>query len=90
MTTFNTPFGRYPYVVLPFGISSASEIWQHAMLDEFRNLEGVQNVVDDILVWGETMAQHDERVIKLLAQVRISGLKLNTKKSVTLITLSVR
>ena len=30
------------------------------------------------------MAQHDERVKKLLAQVRISGLKLHVKKSVML------
>ena len=27
-TTFNTPFGRYKYLRLPFGISSAPEVFQ--------------------------------------------------------------
>ena len=82
LTTFNTPFGRYRYLVLPFGISSASEIWQRAMEEEFADLKGVEIVVDDILVWGETAAQHDARVRELLARVKASGLKQNAKKSV--------
>ena len=52
LTTFNTPFGRFRYLVLPLGISSASEIWQRVMITEFGSLEGVEVVVDDILVWG--------------------------------------
>ncbi|XP_038075960.1 uncharacterized protein K02A2.6-like [Patiria miniata] len=82
LTTFNTPFGRFRYMVLPFGISSASEIWQCAMVTEFGALEGVEIVVDDILVWGENTTEHDERVAKFLEKVRESGLKLNRKKSV--------
>ena len=82
LTTFNTPFGRYRYLVLPFGVSSASEIWQRAMEEEFGDLEGVEIVVDDILVWGENETQHDARVKALLARVKASGLKLNAKKSV--------
>ena len=42
-----------PLLVLPFGISSASEIWQRVMITEFGSLEGVEVVVDDILVCGE-------------------------------------
>ena len=67
---------------MPFGISSASEIWQRAMIDEFGQLEGVEIVADDILVWGETTEQHDARLTALLDKVRASGLKLNKAKSV--------
>lgn len=28
LTTFNTPFGRYRWLRMPFGISSALEVWQ--------------------------------------------------------------
>ena len=48
LCTFNTPFGRYMFKRLPFGISSA------AMSDIFEDTEGV---VDDILVWGSTVEE---------------------------------
>ena len=31
-TTFNTPFGRYRWKRMPFGISSAPEVWQRTMI----------------------------------------------------------
>ena len=67
---------------LPFGINSAGEIWQRAMIEEFGDLEGVEIVVDDVLIWAENIAQHDERLEKFLDRVRKVGLKLNDKKSV--------
>ena len=70
LTTFNTPFGRNKYVRLPFGINSAGEIWQRAMIEEFGDIEGVEIVVDDFLIWGENVAQHDERLEKFLNRVR--------------------
>eukprot|EP00057_Strongylocentrotus_purpuratus_P020155 XP_011674629.1 PREDICTED: uncharacterized protein LOC105443305 [Strongylocentrotus purpuratus] len=68
-TTFNSPFGRYRYKVMPFGISSASEVWQRAMTDEFGQLDGVEIVADDILVWGKDTVQHDARLSALLEKV---------------------
>ena len=41
--------------------------------EEFADLKGVEIVVDDILVWGETAAQHDARVRELLARVKASA-----------------
>ena len=67
---------------MPFGISSASEIWQRAMIDEFGQLEGAEIVGDDILIWGEDIAQHDARLSAFLDKVRLSGLKLNKAKSI--------
>ena len=81
MTTFNMPFGRFCYLVLPFGISSASEIWQRAMINEFGDLEGVEVIVDDFLIWGENDEQHDTRLEKFLERLRNSGMKLNRQKS---------
>ena len=52
------------------------------MIEEFGDLEGVEIVVDDVLIWAENIAQHDERLEKFLDRVRKVGLKLNEKKSV--------
>ena len=36
--------------------------------------------MDDILVHGETQAQHDDRLVKVLYQLQKSGLTLNSEK----------
>lgn len=50
LTTFITPFGRYCFKRLPFGITSAPEIFQRKMLETLEGLEGVEVFMDDILV----------------------------------------
>ena len=40
-TTFNTPFGRFRLNRMPFGISSAPEVWQRTMHEFVEDLDGV-------------------------------------------------
>ena len=65
LTTFITPYGRYRFTRMPFGLCSSGEIWQRAMNDAFGDLEGVEIITDDILVWGETQEEHDQRLRKM-------------------------
>ncbi|PIK53668.1 hypothetical protein BSL78_09434 [Apostichopus japonicus] len=60
--TFNTPFGRFKFNRLPFGICSAPEVFQDVMSQVYESIEGVEIVADDILIWGETVAEHDQRL----------------------------
>ena len=53
LATFNTPFGRYSYTRLPFGIASAPEVFQNVMVQLFQDIEGVAVIVDDLVVWGK-------------------------------------
>ena len=80
LCTFNTCFGRYRFNRLPFGIKSAPEVFTRTVRQLFENLEGVEVVVDDILVWGSTLQEHDKRLEEVLKQVRRSNLKLNKDK----------
>ena len=66
LTTVNTPFGRYCYKRMPFGIKSTQEVFQIRMCQAFGDLDGVETDVDDILVWGATIQEHDERLMKTL------------------------
>lgn len=52
LTTFWTPFGRYRWTRLPFGISSAPEIFQAKMREVIEGLDGVECLADDLLVFG--------------------------------------
>ena len=49
LTTFITPFGRYCFNKLPFGISSAPEYFQKRMNQVLAGIDGVVCHMDDIL-----------------------------------------
>jgi len=50
------------------------------MSEMFGDIEGVEVVVDDILVWGEDEQQHDTRLTRVLERARLWNLKLNKAK----------
>ena len=66
MTTFSTPFGRYYFNELPFGITSAAEYFQKKMSTILEGLQGVLCLIDDILIFGKDKEQHDERLLAAL------------------------
>ena len=81
LLTFNTPFGRYRFNRLPFGVWSANEIFGKSIFENIiQGLEGVANAQDDIIVWGSTPAEHDERLQHVLEKCREANLKLNKEK----------
>ena len=80
LTTFITPHGRYCFNRLPFGISSAPEIFQRTMSQILEDLEGVICHMDDILIHAADQAEHDKRVRAVLVRIQEAGLTLNTIK----------
>ena len=78
--TFNTPFGRYSFQRMPFGICSAPEVFHRTMEHILEGIEGARVFVDDVVVWGSTLEQHNERLIKVLQNIKKHGLKLNRAK----------
>ena len=79
LTTFISPFGRWNFRRLPYGISSASELFQKKIHDVLQNLEGVACIVDDILVYGRHQAEHDVRLRAVLDRLRAANVTLNEK-----------
>ena len=77
--TFNTPYGRYRFTRLPFGMKSAPEVFQHRMSELFEDVEGVKSIVDD-LIWGKDDEEHDNRLKQVLNRAREVNLKFNAKK----------
>ena len=73
LTTFITPFGRFCFHRLPFGITSGPEHFQRRMSEILNGKEGVVCMIDDILVHGKTQEEHDERL-------QVAGVTLNSEK----------
>lgn len=80
LCTFNTPFGRYRFKRMPFGIKSASEVFQKIMSQMLEDITGAEVIIDDILVWGSTIEEHDQRLRKVLQRAKEYNLKLSKEK----------
>ncbi len=79
LTTFLTPSGRYRFLRMPYGISTGSEEFQRTMEHLFDG-QPCQIMVDDILVWGRSIQEHDERLKQVLHKIRACNMKLNPDK----------
>ena len=86
LTTFSTPFGRYRWKRMPFGICSAPEVFQRRMYDLIHSLQGVEVVADDFVVvgFGDTpevaSRDHDKNLEQFLQRCAERGVKLNSDK----------
>ena len=80
LTTFRTPFGRYCWRRLPFGLNVSQDIFQARMDIILENLPGVVNIADDICVFGSNQAEHDQNLQLLMDRAASSGLVFNSAK----------
>lgn len=81
LCTFSTPFGRYRFLRLPFGINCAPEIFHNEMYKIFK-MEGVEVYIDDLLIWGRTKQEHDDRLQEVLRRAAENTVKFNKEKCV--------
>ena len=65
---------------VPFGISSASDIFQRKKEELLEGLNGVECYQDDIIVHGRTVEEHDSILLTVLQRIKAVGLKLNKQK----------
>ena len=80
LTTFATPFGRFRWLRLPFGLKVSSEIFQKRLHQALEGLEGVRCIADDVIVWGRSNEEHDARVSLFLQRCSEIGISLNKEK----------
>ena len=90
LTTFNSPFGRFRWLRLPFGLCTAPEEFQRRLNHALVGLKGVRTIHDDILVFGEgstedeALVDHDRNLRSLMQRCRERNVKLNKAESVML------
>lgn len=74
ITTFNTQVGLYRYKWINYGTNAAAEIFQNALTQVLQGLKGIQNIADDIIVFGVTREEHDATYPRsMFAKVRGEG-----------------
>ena len=86
LTTMITPFGRFRWARLPFGLKVSSELFQKRLHHAICDLKGVLCVADDILVvgcgntQGEAEIDHKKNLNCLLERCLQAKIKINKEK----------
>ena len=75
--TVNTHQNLFQYSRSPFGIASAPAVFQEIMDKLLQGIAGVLCYLDDILISGSSVEQHNERLEKVLDS---HGLRLKKEK----------
>ena len=80
LTAFNTPFKKYCFVRLPFGLSASSEIFCEHMDRILAGIPGTFPCADDVKVQGSSEERHDIHLLETVEKARKAGLKFNPNK----------
>lgn len=81
-TAFRSRYGHYEYLVMPFGLCNAPATFQHLINDIFRDLldQFVVIYLDDILIFSNSMEEHQRHVILILERLRKNRLYIKIEK----------
>ena len=66
LATFQTPWGRYRYLRMPFGISPAPECFQRKLDQNLEGLKGIYKVADDILITPVNLLKAREMLLPMV------------------------
>ena len=86
LTTFQSPWGRYRWLRLPFGVSPAPEYFQMKFHQNLEGLKGVYDIADDVTIVRkgvtneEALKDHDQNLTNFLEHCRERNIKLNKAK----------
>ncbi|XP_052244615.1 uncharacterized protein K02A2.6-like [Dreissena polymorpha] len=82
LLTINTHQGLYRYNRCVYGISSLPAIWQRTIDQILQRIPGVQCILDDMIVTGDSDQSYFDNLEKVLCRLNEFGLKLNKDKCV--------
>ena len=80
LTTFNSPFGRFCYKRMPFGLNVRQDVFQHRMDQILEQCDGVIGIADDIIVFGNSEQSHNRNLHRLMTVAAKTGLMFNSSK----------
>lgn len=81
-TAFICPLGFFQFERMPQGITGAPATFQRLMEKTVGDMNLLQVLVylDDLIVFGKSLEEHEERLIKVLDRIGEAGLKISLDK----------
>ena len=81
LMTFNSPFGRYHFLQLPFGLVCSQNIFQKKMDQILEECQGCIRIADDITIHSCTKGKHDAHLWDLMCITCKYDLVFNPQKT---------
>ena len=79
-TAFVTPFGKYEFLMVPFGLAQAPAYFQLLMNKVLKGLQFAMTYLDDIIIFSQDESQHLEHLEIVFSRLREAGLKMKRSK----------
>ena len=80
-TAFFTPFGKYEFSAVPFGLAQAPAYFQQLISMVLQDCSGfVMVYLDDIIIFSKTEADHIKHIETIFKKLKATGLKLKESK----------
>ena len=79
-TAFNTLFGKYEFLMVPFGLAQAPAYFQLLMNKVLNGLIFAMTYLDDIIIFSKNESQHLEHLEIVFSHLREAGLKMKQSK----------
>ena len=73
---FVTPFGKYKFLQVPFGLAQTPAYFQHLINQVLDNCSFAMTYLDDIIILGETEEQHLAHIEEIFKRLEAADLKM--------------
>ena len=79
-TAFTSPFGKYEYVKVPFGLAQAPAYFQELMTGVLKDLPFAMAYLDDIIIYSSTPEAHLQHVKTVFEKLHHAKLSMKLSK----------
>ena len=77
---FNSPFGKYKYIKVPFGFAQAPAYFQELMTGILKDFNFMIAYLDDIIIFSKTHQEHLSHIRKVFEKLRSAKLSMKMSK----------
>ena len=79
-TVFNSPFGKYEYVKVPFGLVQAPAYFQELMIGILKEIDFTITYLDDIIILSRMAEKHPSQIEQVFEKLRNAKLSMKFSK----------
>ena len=79
-TAFNSPFGKYEYVKVPFSLAQAPAYFQQLMTGILREFDFAITYLDDIIIFSRMVEEHLSHIKQVFEKLRNAKLSMKFSK----------
>ena len=78
--SFNSPFGKYEYIKVPFGLAQAPAYFQELITGILKDFNFTIAYLDDIIIFSRTPQEHISHIRKVFEKLKSANLSMKKSK----------